>query len=216
MINYYIEAKFNAGIHTKENYASVGCRQILSGIWCTINFCIQSISSSCNYCTKAKIVQPYMQTNWMLVLDADILLPLNIVCSIIPYFQSDQEDNTTKVGNQLKPCNTRSCIQFCFWSLGLHPTIFSATRSGKESCWIIYFFVVQNWKVGYISKTKTHALNLFFKTIYLQLELFLNRIRCCFILSKINLGGEEWSLMPASDRRQTVSYLSPNYFLSET
>ena len=32
-----------------------------------------------------------------------------------------QEDNATKVGDQLKPHNTRSCIQFCFRNLGLHP-----------------------------------------------------------------------------------------------
>ena len=46
--------------------------------------------------------------------------------SSLKVYQPKKKDNkfkvnTAKVGNQLKLCNTRSCIKFYFRNLGLHP-----------------------------------------------------------------------------------------------
>ena len=43
-----------AGIHAAKLNAGVGCRQLVASIGCSINFCIQSLSSSFNYLGKAK------------------------------------------------------------------------------------------------------------------------------------------------------------------
>ena len=52
--------------------------------------------------------------------------------------------NTAKVVNQLKPRNTRFCIQFGFRNLGLHPKIFSST-------------LIQFFKVCYLEILMTSA-----------------------------------------------------------
>ena len=56
--------------------ASVGCRQSVATIRCSFNVCIQSVSSSCNYRNKAKIMQAYNHPNWIQVLYAAFLLPV--------------------------------------------------------------------------------------------------------------------------------------------
>ena len=53
----------DAGKHAAKLNASVGCRQIVASIGFISNFCIQSVSSSCNYHNKAKIMQAYLQPN---------------------------------------------------------------------------------------------------------------------------------------------------------
>ena len=75
-INNHITATMNAGINAAQLNASVGCRKKVSTIGGSINFCIQSISSSCYYCNKAKLKQACMQPNWMQVFDADKCLPV--------------------------------------------------------------------------------------------------------------------------------------------
>ena len=46
------------GMHADKLNASVGCRQIVASIGCSIILCIQSNSNSCNYCCC-------MQNRWM-------------------------------------------------------------------------------------------------------------------------------------------------------
>ena len=64
----------DAGIHTAKLNACAGCRQIVVSIGCSINFDIQSVSSSCNYCDKVKILQTYIQPNSIQVVDAEKVL----------------------------------------------------------------------------------------------------------------------------------------------
>ena len=60
-INLHLTAPIDAGIYAVKLNASVGCRIIVASNGCSINFCIQSVSSSRNYCNKLIIMHAYMQ-----------------------------------------------------------------------------------------------------------------------------------------------------------
>ena len=126
-----------------ELIASVGCRQMNSSIGCSISFCIQIVWSSCNR-NKAKLYVGICAAN----LNASIGCRSIVASSDAAYLSTlvpsngnslakgkKHHINITKVGNLLKARNTRSCIQFCFRNLGLHPTNIFCNPVCHEDCW---------------------------------------------------------------------------------
>ena len=89
--NNYITSLIDAGLYASKLNSSIGCRQLVAGIGCSIMPCIESISSSCNYyCMSAQdmgiqasqLNASMMSPNCLQVIYAAKLFASNI-CSIM-------------------------------------------------------------------------------------------------------------------------------------